>query len=284
MDDINSIFLKTSIYLNDIFIYINIYINTEGYIYINNLLDIILKIKIKFNNYVSKKNGFILNKVILYVDLTNKYDVTYYFFKNKMNIINCDTIKDIYFYYNILPLLDDSNIRLKIFYSYNNKKYINYFSYNKILNKDEEINNDYLPYPMYSEEILNNYRDNIIIPHYIPTNSNKKKFYSLFNMESKDILTVKINNIENENLINYFNMIKTPFNDYGILYNNPVILNWILSENDINIDLFETFYLKFLNLYFDEENFELKEHIIEFNKGNLNDIFISKIMLKILEK
>ena len=283
LDDIYNIFIKTKIYLSDIFIDINIYIYTKKYIIINNLLDILLKIKIEFNNYFSKKNNFILNKVILYVDLTQKYDVTYYFIKNnKIDIINRNTIKDIYFYYNILPLFEDSNIRLKIFYLYNNKKYINYFSYNKILDKDEDINNYYLPFPMYSEEILKNYRDDIISPHYI-TNVSKKKLYSLFNMESKDILTVKINDIENNDLIDYFNMIKTPFNDYGILYRNPVILNWILSENNINIDLFDTFYLKFLNLYFDEENFELKEHIIEFNKEDLNKIFISKIMLNVLE-
>jgi hypothetical protein len=77
-------------------------------------------------------------------------------------------------------------------------------------------------------------------------------------------------------------MIKTPFNDYGILYHNPVKLSWVLSENNIDMKTFESFYLKFLNVYFDETTFELKEHLVELNNNDLDNIFISKNMLNIL--
>jgi hypothetical protein len=101
-------------------------------------------------------------------------------------------------------------------------------------------------------------------------------------MESRNLLSVDINGIENNHLLNYFKKIQTPFCDFGILYNNPVKLSWVLMENNIHINEFESFYLKFLNLYFDEDLMDLKEHSIQLNKNDLNKYIISKRMEDIL--
>ena len=77
-------------------------------------------------------------------------------------------------------------------------------------------------------------------------------------------------------------MIKTPFNDFGILYNCPIKLKWILYENGIDIYSFSKFYLKFLNLYFDEEKMDLNNHFIEFNQDEIDNILISDRMKEIL--
>ena len=107
-------------------------------------------------------------------------------------------------------------------------------------------------------------------------------FYSLFNIESKDILLTCINDLHCERLYKYFNLIKTPFNDFGILYNVPVKLKWILAENNIDMYAFETLYLKFLNVYFCEKEFDIKEHFIKMSKHDLEQIFISNRMIEML--
>jgi len=66
------------------------------------------------------------------------------------------------------------------------------------------------------------------------------------------------------------------------LYNTPVLLRWILSENKYDIEQFESLYIKFLNVYFDDSDFELKEHYIEMNKEMLDNIIISKRIENIL--
>ena len=66
------------------------------------------------------------------------------------------------------------------------------------------------------------------------------------------------------------------------MYNTPVLLRWILSENKYDIEQFESLYIKFLNVYFDDSDFELKEHYIEMNKEMLDNIIISKRIENIL--
>ena len=77
-------------------------------------------------------------------------------------------------------------------------------------------------------------------------------------------------------------MIKTPFNDFGILYNSPVKLIWVLVENNIDINDFNKFYLKFESVYINEETYELHEHFIEMTKNNLNEYIISNRMKEII--
>jgi hypothetical protein len=213
---------------------------------------------------------------LLYTNLEDNYDVTRLFHRNivKTYKIDIELILNFYSSLNILFKYND-NIRLKIYFNYNNIDYIIYYRYIPYLN------NYYVPYPPYSEEIMNNYRHDIINPFY-QTITKKKYFYSLFNMESKDIEKIEINNEMKNDLLKYFAMIKTPFNDYGILYNVPVKLLWLLVENNIDINNFYKFYLKFQNMYINE-NFELNEHFIEMNKEDVNEFIISDRMKEIME-
>lgn len=64
------------------------------------------------------------------------------------------------------------NIRLKIFFSYKNINYILYFPYSQNINK--EFENYYIPYPPYSEKIIEKYRHDIIEPFH---NSDYKKIF-----------------------------------------------------------------------------------------------------------
>ena len=285
MELLKYIFIFISfVYINLIQTYIvyKYIINTFYFIYLcyninyilENIINLILNIKIKtieFINYFFKNDKFQLKKVLLYTDLNNNYDVTKIFRNTKITFINKFLINHIYEYLN-LDIKDNENIRLKIYFKFKSIDYIIYFSYN---------NNNYIPYPPYSEEIINNYRNDIVFPYY-SINTKKKYFYSLFQIESKDILNVKINSIENNQLLTYFKMIQTPFNDFGILYDLKIKLKWILEENNIND--FNTFHLSFLNLYFDEDLLDLKEHIIEYSKEDLEKYIISKRMEDILLK
>ena len=244
--------------------------------YINSIINIYSTIKYKLYSLYRKKKTFNITKVLLYTNLEDNYDVTRLFHRNivKTYKIDIELILNFYSSLNILFKYND-NIRLKIYFNYNNIDYIIYYRYIPYLN------NYYVPYPPYSEEIMNNYRHDIINPFY-QTITKKKYFYSLFNMESKDIENIEINNEMKNDLLKYFAMIKTPFNDYGILYNVPVKLLWLLVENNIDINNFYKFYLKFQNMYINE-NFELNEHFIEMNKEDVNEFIISDRMKEIME-
>ena len=252
------------------------------YNYRYQILDNVLKIKLILSNFFKiKRSDFILNKVLLYTDLITDYDVTSFF--NKESKINKSMIIDIYKRYNIL-FVDNDNIRLKIFFTYKNKNYIQYFSYERLIGKDTEY---YIPFPLYSDSILEKFRDDVVIPTYGPAHNNvykkTKYLYSLFNIDSKNILSVSINNIINNDITKYFELIKTPFNDFGIAYDTPVKLCWILIENDIDLAKFDSLTLKFLNLYFDESKMDLIEHSINLSDKELNNIIISDRMKDIIK-
>jgi hypothetical protein len=254
--------------------------------YLETIIDDILIIKIKLFNIIykkyffKKKDDFILQKVLLYSNLKDNIDVTKYFKTNVYNKISRSTIKELYDHKNI-PLEYNPDIRLKIFFSYKNNNYIIYFPYSKNINKDFE--EYYIPYPPYSEKIIADYRNDIILPYH--TEFVKKKIlYSLFSIESKNIGSIKINNLDDNNLVNYFEMVKTPFNDYGILYNVPIKLIWALYENNIDLENINTFELTFLNPYFDQDSMDLKVHNIQLFGSQLNDLIISDHMKDILDK
>jgi hypothetical protein len=252
------------------------------YFIINSTLDLYFNTKlkiIKFYNDYYREQDFKLLSAKLYIDLKNNFDVTDYIKNNKIKRINKSLMFDLILM-NKLALNYDEELRLKIHFSYKKEQYIIYYSCEELVNYKNKKIIDCIPYPMYSENILENYRKNFIVPNYVLYDNNK--IYTLFNIESRDILNIKINNEENEKLINYFNMIQTPFHDFGLLYNCPVKLKWVLSENNIDINNFNSFYLKFINMYFDEKNLDLKEHIIELNKNDLENAIISERMKNIM--
>jgi len=249
-----------------------------------NILDILLNIKIKCTNFIIyfKKDisDFKLLKVDLYHGLYSHNDVTDLFLKYVTDRIDRTTIEKIYESKNyyikafidtyskndiLVPCnfsLSNSNIRLKIRFRYKGNEHIIYFPYN---------HTEYLPYPIYSEQILSDYRKDYILPYYKELNGNNI-MYTLFSMESKDIDKININNIDynkNSSIYKYFNMIQTPFNDLGLLYKCPVKLIWVLSENNINIHDFLNFELKYMNMYFDEDSMDLFEHKISINVSDI---------------
>jgi len=256
--------------LNALFI---VYIYNNRNYYINKLLDCIFYSKIFTDSiylkyFKKEKTEFVLDKVLLYTDLTKNYDITSYFNTIYISEINKSVFDNICIRNNIDISDNNDDLRLKLYFTYKDIKYILYFSYN---------NTNYIPYPPYSVEIMKNYRLNIVIPKYI----NKKKIYSLFNIDSKNISYIYMNNIQNDIIVDYINQIRTPFNDFGILY-NPVKLSWLLYENSIDITTFNSFTLKFLNLYFDEVKMDLIEHYIKIDNSDLNKIIISDRMKEIL--
>lgn len=250
------------------------------------LLDKLIIYKINIENYINnifKKPDFEIKEIWLYTDLKKNYNVKNYFKYNNIVKINTQIIADIYKYFNI-KFLFNNDIRLKIEFYYKNKEYIIYYSlYKLIYDINSENSKFYIPFPPYNEHILNNYRRNIIVPTYEYYTQNK--IYSLFNIESKNIEYIKINNkiITDNTICNYFNKIQTPFNDFGIAYLCPIKLKWVLAENNIEINNFENFELKFLNMYLNEDTFELMDHYIKLNKENINNLVISERMLNILK-
>jgi hypothetical protein len=218
--------------------------------------------------FKKEETEFILDKVLLYTDLTKNYDITSYFNTIYISEINKSVFDNMCIRNNIDISDNNDDLRLKLYFTYKDIKYILYFSYN---------NTNYIPYPPYSAEIIKNYRLNIVIPKYI----NKKKIYSLFNIDSKNISYIYMNNIQNDVIVDYINKIRTPFNDFGLLY-NPVKLSWLLYENNIDITTFNNFTLKFLNLYFDEVKMDLIQHYIKIDNSDLNKIIISDRMKEIL--
>jgi hypothetical protein len=249
------------------------------------LVDKLIMYKINIENYINniyKKPDFQIKELWLYTDLKQKYNVINYFKYNNIVKINTQIIADIYKYINI-KFLFNNDIRLKIEFYYKNQEYIIYYSLYKLIDDTNSIGSFYLPFPPYNEDILNKYRRNMIVPTYEYYTQNK--IYSLFNIESKNIEYIKINNniVTDKKITDYFNKIQTPFNDLGIAYWCPVKLLWALSENNIDLNNFENFELKFLNMYFDEEKYALLDHYIKLNKDNLNNLIISERMLDVLK-
>ena len=274
--------------INAYYIY-NIYVNRKEYS--KNILNFVLTSKIKFNNFLfnfynklNLKKDFELKNVELYKNLTEKIDVNYYFKNNKIKIINDDLIRNIYVYY-YKDFIDDKDIRLKIYYIYNDKEYILYYSYHRLYNNYNKIKFE-IPYPPYTKDILENYRNDVIKPNYV-ISTKTNLLYLLFNIESKDINTIILNNYmpseyNYDKLKKYFNMIHGPLNDFGILYSCPIKISWILKENNINT--FDTLLIKFLNMYFDDEKLDLFEHKIKITKENIEQILISDRMKYILNE
>ena len=78
-------------------------------------------------NLLFIKKDFVLNKALLYTDLENNVNVTKFFKYNLIDKIDTQTIQNIYTFQN-MKYVYDSNIRLKLFFSFKNNNYIIYFS------------------------------------------------------------------------------------------------------------------------------------------------------------
>lgn len=269
-----------NIYLYEVINNQNIILKYIKYI-MNFILDNILNIKIFINNFYKSclNNNFIMTKILLYTDIDNFIDITSFFNNNIISRIDRNLIDVIYKEYG-MNNNKNKDTRLKIYFKFQQIEYIVYFPYEITVDKD--LNEYYLPYPIYNKDIMDKMKNDIILPYYKDEKS-KKQFYSLFHIESKDILLTCINDIHDKELCKYFNLIKTPFNDFGILYNVPVKLHWILVENNVDINTFDNLYFKFLSVYFCEKEFDIKEHSIIMYKNDLDKVFISERMKEIIK-
>lgn len=246
-----------------------LYKNNKVSTFLNDAVTNILQFKMYMQS-CKKNKGFTLTNVLLYIDLKTSYNVYNYFKKKDVKVLN-DQLIDTILIHNKIVTNYSNNIRLKLFFTYDGKEYILYHTYN----------GNTISYPPYSEEIINKYRSDIVNPYY-QEKKKGKSFYSLLSMSSKDISIVKINDIASDRMKKYIESIQTPFHDFGMLYNMPVKLEWVISEN--NIADFSTLYVLFLNLYFDEENMELKDHEIFMTKDDIKKNICSEIINDFLEK
>ena len=142
------------------------YIYNNRFYYLNLSLDYILNFKLFIQKiFKNNNNNFSIGKVLLYTDLENNIEVTEYFDKNNINCIDKNLIKNLYSD-NMINIVDNIHIRLKIFYRFDGNNYIMYYPYS---------NTDYIPYFPYSTKIMESFRNDIIIPTH--TNVIKKKIY-----------------------------------------------------------------------------------------------------------
>jgi hypothetical protein len=270
-------------YSYDFYINNKVHINT----YFKNISIIILHELIKYKIYLKKiynkyyiNNNFILEDAYIYINAYESINIKLEF---KYDLKNINKIDDKIFLnilnkYNIQNTEYNDDIRLKLIYYYKDIKYIQYIPYKPFF----KTNNYYIPYPLYNQEIEEKLLKGIVEPLF-NEEDNKLLLYTLFKIDCKNILNIEINNKNfNYYLHDYFEMIKTPFNDFGILYNCPIKLKWILIENGMDINKFNNLKITFLNGYLDENTFEFKEHELEMFKEDLEKIFISERMKEIL--
>jgi hypothetical protein len=241
-------------------IYINDKINTNKNI-INNLL-------YKIGYYKNTHFEYELLNAYLYVDLSKRINIKSFFTTNhdinNIDKINKQLFLQIYNYFNI-EFQDNIHLRIKLDFVFCDKPYVLYIPY---------YLEDNIPYPPYTNKIIDNYKNNIVIPYHKISNK-KYPLYSFLSMNFREIDECKIhyNDGITIDIKEYVKKINTPFNDMGILYNCNIPILWVCIDNSININYFKKICLKYSNYYFNEEKMELEENIFECN--DLNSMFLS---------
>lgn len=254
------------------------YCRAKIYIYskINNNKNIINNLLYKIGYYKNTHFEYQLLKASLYTDLSQNYNITS-FFNNNYDIDKIDKNLFIQIYYKFnLKFEDNAHIRIKLNFIFYNKEYILYIPYNL-------KNNNYIQYPPYTNEIMDKYKSNIVVPIH-ETYNKKYPLYTFLTMNFREIDECKIyyNNDSNIDIKDYIKKINTPFNDMGVLYGCDIPISWIYNDNDVSTENFKKICLKYSNFYFNEEKMELEENIFESN--NLNNTFISPILKEYIDK
>lgn len=188
---------------------------------------------------------------------------------------------------NQLNLKGRMDIRLKLYYDFKGEDYIFYYPlvngllFANNIEIKENIDCD-IHLPLVSVEKIEEYRKDIIMPFYGLNKGMRHSLYGLFNIDCKHIKSFKVNGKDvNKQFMNYLERIRSPYCDYGILYNSPVKIKWMLMENDFNEPI-QSVEIMFLKGYMNENTFEYHEHI--FKTDNINDYFVSDYMLEMLKK
>ena len=245
---------------------------------------------IKFKNLYLEDQEFYITGAFLYNNISDFRDITGVFKSINRKYITNDFIVDLFNKYTNNSCTVYSDQRIKIEYVFDNKPYIIYIQdhrYNTqrdiihLLNGN--INNrlfdrHIIRYPFFNKRIMELFKKNYMFPYFV---NKKKKIYSLFAIDCKDIEYVKINDIDYTNqLMPYLKKIHSPLNDFGLLYMCPVRIKWLLYENGLGMDNFNKLEMKFANYYLDEETYELVEHYIvkkNYYKFLISDIISDKL-------
>ncbi len=166
---------------------------------------------------------------------------------------------------------DKANI--KICYEYDEKPYI--FIYTSKMAKTKVS----IPLPLYSEEIITTFKNDIIYPYYTK-HSKDASFYSLFHIDCKNVKSVTYNGFEDKLLLKRVNQYKGFFNDFGLMYKCELQAKDILCDSELR-ELKEL-KIEFEAPYFDEDTFDIIPHIITIKSGE--DYIISDRIKSIIQK
>ncbi len=263
--------------------------------FINHWLECFIYTKrflIDTKEYFWKTPDFYLKKATFYSSMRDKTDITRCFRNNMVKRIDKSFFHHIFKTYEIESTERYYiNIRIKLEFFYKGQESILFVPYrHRMYSKrakenmlEDDFENIYVPYPPFSEEIIERYRKNIVYPYYSEPSLNKK-IYSMFGIDCKNIECVRINGNKDfeksEEMELYVRKCQTPFHDFGLLYHCPVKLDWMLEDLGMRDVLIENVEIKYMNYYFDEDKCELIEHKILLTHGG--DILISDIKLDFL--
>lgn len=240
---------------------------------INNNKNIINNLLYKIGYYKNKHFEYQLLNAYLYTNLSKRINITS-FFNNNYDIDKIDKklFTYIYEYFNI-EYENNNHIRIRFDFMFCNKEYILYVPYNSKNN---------IPYPPYTNEIIEKYKNNIVIPIHHTYNTTYP-LYTFLSMNFREIDECKIHYSDGIiiNIKDYIKKINTPFNDMGVLYGCNIPILWVCIDNNININYFKKIYLKYTNYYFNEEKMDLEENI--FESSDLNTMFISPIIKEYID-
>ncbi len=260
-------------------------------VYIQSVMNFFLGIysfwRVEFMFYQKKyiplvQNDFNLHKAELYINLLEKKDVTLEFDTKDFKFLDIMGMRQLISKYypeidlKYYPLQQRENIRLKLTFEYKDKEYIFYYPYvHRLIIENEPTG--HLPYPLYNEKIMEKIKHDMVLPYYNENKGLKNSLYGVFNVDCKHIQEMKINDEKvSLKMMQYLDKIKTPLNDFGLMYHCPVKVSWILVENGYKLNEVENIEIKFMKGYMCEETFDYKEHIFKTNK--LNDYFITDYM------
>lgn len=141
------------------------------------------------------------------------------------------------------------NPYLDILYTYDGVPYKIVYEYRNLQD---------LPIPWVSEKILEDFKKDVILPHF-QKRSIHHSMYQLFR-ECNQVESVELNGVKSEVLRRRLSLFEGPMHDYGNLHLNPVRVKYILKPQEVSS--FQSLVITFAKGYMCEEEFEIKEHKI----------------------
>jgi hypothetical protein len=171
---------------------------------------------------------------------------------------------------------DPQSAYLELHYYFNDQEYT--FIYSHTMANNGTI----VPYPLYHDEKIREFKADICHPHFTKPNS-QNSLYSLFGIDCKGIKGVRFNGDPNhrfnaavgERVMKH----KGPLNDFGYLYQGDTRVKHILEMD--HLKEFKSLEIEYVAPYLDEDTFDIVPHVIQVD--SLNDHLLSPRMRAILE-